>query len=159
MVPICSFMCDKHVHVHYYDVTMGAIASQIASLTIVYSFIQTQLKENIKALCHWSLCEEFTGDQWIPCTNGQLRGKCFHLMKSSCLGQKFNAQMGKNHYCCFLSFAFFFIRLICTEMYAVFALLLCLTMIRTELNEAQQKVCIFHEMLYIPWLKLPNVFL
>ena len=24
--------------------------------------------------------------RWIPCTNGQLRGKCFHLMTSSCIG-------------------------------------------------------------------------
>ena len=47
------------------------------------SFIQTQIKENIKALCHWPLCGEFTSDWWIPRTNDQLRGKCFHLMKSS----------------------------------------------------------------------------
>ena len=40
-------------------------------------------KENIKAPRHWPLCGEITGDRWIPCTNGQLRGKCFHLMKSS----------------------------------------------------------------------------
>ena len=40
-------------------------------------------KENIKAPRHWPLCGEFTGDWWIPHTNGQLRGKCFHLMTSS----------------------------------------------------------------------------
>ena len=28
---------------------------------------------------------EFTGDRWIPRTNGQERGKCFHLMTSSCI--------------------------------------------------------------------------
>ena len=39
--------------------------------------------ENIKAPRHWPLCGEFTGDQWIPRTNGQSRGKCFHLMTSS----------------------------------------------------------------------------
>ena len=27
---------------------------------------------------------EFTGHQWIPRTNCKLRGKCFHLMTSSC---------------------------------------------------------------------------
>ena len=71
--------------VHYNDVIMGAIASQISSLTIVYSIvIQTQIKENIKAPRHRPLCGEFTGDRWIPRTNGQLRGKCFHLMTSSC---------------------------------------------------------------------------
>ena len=45
--------------------------------------IQTQIKENIKAPRHWPLCGEFTGDRWTPRTNGQLRGKCFHLMTSS----------------------------------------------------------------------------
>ena len=69
---------------HYNDVIMGTIASQITSLTIVYSIvIQTQIKENIKAPRHWPLCGEVTGDRWIPHTNGQLRGKCFHLMTSS----------------------------------------------------------------------------
>ena len=57
---------------HYCDVIMGAMASQIISLTIVYSkFIQAQIKENIKAVRHWPLCWEFTGDRWIPRTNGQ----------------------------------------------------------------------------------------
>ena len=46
-------------------------------------FIQTYITENIKALCHWPLCGEFTGDRWIPRTTGQKRGKCFHLMTSS----------------------------------------------------------------------------
>ena len=30
------------------------------------------------------LCGEITGDRWISRTNGQLCGKCFHLMASSC---------------------------------------------------------------------------
>ena len=69
---------------HYGDVIMGAMASQITSLTIVYSTVYSDAdKENIKALRHWPLCGEFTGDQWIPRTNDQLRGKCFHLMTSS----------------------------------------------------------------------------
>ena len=34
-------------------------------------FIQTQIKGNIKAPRHWPLCGEFTGDRWIPRTNGQ----------------------------------------------------------------------------------------
>ena len=33
--------------------------------------IQAQIKENIKAPCHWPLCREFTGDRWIPRTKGQ----------------------------------------------------------------------------------------
>ena len=45
--------------------------------------IRAQIKVNIKAPRHWPLCGEFTGDRWIPRTNGQLRGKCIHLMTSS----------------------------------------------------------------------------
>ena len=40
-------------------------------------------KKNIKAPRHWPLCGKFTGDRWIPRTNGQWRGKCFRLMTSS----------------------------------------------------------------------------
>ena len=46
--------------------------------------IQAQITESIKAPRHWSLGGEFTGDRWIPRTNGNIRGKCFHLMTSSC---------------------------------------------------------------------------
>ena len=46
--------------------------------------IQTQIKESIKVPRHWPLCGEFNRGRWIPRTNGQLRGKCFHLVTSSC---------------------------------------------------------------------------
>ena len=49
---------------HYNDVIMGTIASQITSLTTVYSTIY--IKENIKAPRHWR-----HGPRWIPRTNGQ----------------------------------------------------------------------------------------
>ena len=52
---------------HYGDVVMGAIASPL----LTKPFIQTHIKENIKAPRHWPLCGEFTGDRWIPRTNGQ----------------------------------------------------------------------------------------
>ena len=32
---------------------------------------KAQIKENIKALRHWPLCGEFTGNRWIPCTEDQ----------------------------------------------------------------------------------------
>ena len=52
---------------------MSSMASQITSLTIVYStvYIHAQIKENIKAPRHWPLWGEFTGDRWIPRTKGQ----------------------------------------------------------------------------------------
>ena len=37
-----------------------------ASRLFTQSFIQAQIKENIKAPCHWSLWGEFVGDRWIP---------------------------------------------------------------------------------------------
>ena len=57
---------------HYGDVIMDTVVSQITSLTIVYSTVYSvQIKENIKATCHWPLCGESTGDRWIPRTNGR----------------------------------------------------------------------------------------
>ena len=61
---------------------MGAIASQITSLTIVKtSFIQTQIKENIKAPRHWALCGPVNSPHKWPVTR-----KYFHLMTSSWYG-------------------------------------------------------------------------
>ena len=69
---------------HYDDVIMGTIASQITSLTIVYSTFYSdadQRKHQSPASLAfvWGLHR----DRWIPRTKGQLRGKYFHLMTSS----------------------------------------------------------------------------
>ena len=58
-----------NVWTHYGDVIMGAMASQITSLTLtsVYSIVYSGADQrNIKAPCHWPLCEEITGDRWTP---------------------------------------------------------------------------------------------
>ena len=56
---------------HYSDVIMGALASQITDISIVYStVVQAQIKENIEAPRHWPLWGESTGDWWIPLTKG-----------------------------------------------------------------------------------------
>ena len=69
---------------HYYDVIMTTMASQVTSPMVVYSTVYSdadQRKHQSSASLafvwgiHW--------DRWIPRTNGQLRGKCFHLMTSS----------------------------------------------------------------------------
>ena len=36
-----------------------------------HPLIVAQIKANTKAPSHWLLCGEFTGDRWIPRTNGQ----------------------------------------------------------------------------------------
>ena len=58
--------------IHYSDIKIGAMASQITSFTIVYSTVYSgAVKDNIKAPRHCPLCGEFTGDRWIPRTKGQ----------------------------------------------------------------------------------------
>ena len=57
---------------HYYDVIMGAMRLKSpASRLFTQPFIQAQIKEHIKALRHWPLFGEITGDRWIPRANGQ----------------------------------------------------------------------------------------
>ena len=42
---------------------MSVMVSQITGVSIVCSIVvQAQIKENIKAPCHWPLCGEFTGE-------------------------------------------------------------------------------------------------
>ena len=61
---------------HYRDVIMGAMVSQIAILTIIYSIVYSGADQrNIKPPHIWHLCGEFTGHRWIPHTKGQSRGK------------------------------------------------------------------------------------
>ena len=50
---------------HYSDVKMGAMASQISGLSIVYSTgCSIADQRNIKTPRHWPLWGEFTGDRW-----------------------------------------------------------------------------------------------
>ena len=70
---------------HYADVIMTTIASQITSLTSVYSTVysdadQRKHQSSASLAFVWGIHR----DRWIPRTKGQLRGKCFHLMTSSC---------------------------------------------------------------------------
>ena len=69
---------------HYADVIMTKMASQITSLTVVYSTVYSdadQIKHQSSASLAfvWGIHR----DRWIPRTKDQLRGKCFHLMTSS----------------------------------------------------------------------------
>ena len=64
---------------HYSDVIMGAMASQITSLAIVYSTDysgadQSKHQSSASLPYVWGV----TGDRWIPHTKGQWRGRCFH---------------------------------------------------------------------------------
>ena len=70
---------------HYTDVIMGAIASQITSLTAVYSTVysdadQGKHQSSTSLAFVWGIHRGPVNST----TNGQWRGKCFHLMTSSC---------------------------------------------------------------------------
>ena len=74
-----------HVFDHYIDIIMTTAASQITSLTVVFSTVysdadQRKHQSSVSLAFVWGIHR----DRWIPRTKGQLRGKCFHLMTSSC---------------------------------------------------------------------------
>ena len=65
---------------------MTTMASQITNLTVVYSTVysdadQRKQQSSASLAFVWWIHR----DRWIPRTKGQLRGKCFHLMTSSCI--------------------------------------------------------------------------
>ena len=63
---------------------MTMLASQITSLTVVYSIVYSGVNQRKhQSSASLALGGKFTWDRWISRTNGQLRGKCFHLMTSS----------------------------------------------------------------------------
>ena len=69
---------------HYIDVIMTTMASQITSLTVVYSTVysdadQRKHQSSASLAFVWGIHR----DRWIPRTKGQLHGKCFYLMTSS----------------------------------------------------------------------------
>ena len=71
---------------HYNDVIMTTIASQITSLMVdyptVYSDANQRKHQSSASLAFvWGIQRH----RWIPRTKGQWRGKCFHLMTSSCV--------------------------------------------------------------------------
>ena len=93
-VPTLQLICNHYSHVawvawwlnalHYADVIMATMASQITSLTVVYSSVysdaeQRKHQSSASLAFVWGIHR----DRWIPHTKGQWRGKCFHLMTSS----------------------------------------------------------------------------
>ena len=69
---------------HYDDVIMTMLASQITSLTGVYSIVYSGVNQRKhQSSASLAFVREIHRDRWISRTNGQLRGKCFHLMTSS----------------------------------------------------------------------------
>ena len=96
---ICKvFNCYKF---HYDDVIMTTIAYQITSLTVVYSTVYSDAdhrkhQSSASLAFVWGIHR----DRWIPRTKGQLRGKCFHLMTSSCISAI--ASLTEMDWCCYI---------------------------------------------------------
>ena len=77
---------------------MSLMASQITSLTIVYSTSysgvdQRKHQSSASLAFVWGIHR----DRWIPRTKGQLRGKCFHLMTSSWFSNRISMLQGESH--------------------------------------------------------------
>ena len=71
--------------IHYNDVIMTTIASAFTSLTVVYSPVYSDVDQRKhQSSASLAFVRGIHRDRWIPRTKGQLRGKCFHLMTSSC---------------------------------------------------------------------------
>ena len=88
-----QFFLMKHVvgqghftdflQIHYDDVTIGKIASQITSLTIVYSTVYSDADQRKhQSSASLAFVRGLHRDRWIPRTTGQWRGKCWrhHVM-------------------------------------------------------------------------------
>ena len=94
----CRAVQSEYRIFHYIDVIMTTMASQITSLTVVYSIVYSgadQRKHQRSASL--AFVRGINRDRWIPHTKGQLRGKCFHLMTSSC-------QRHAHYSCCGVGF-------------------------------------------------------
>ena len=72
LISIINIILDTGaVQGHYSDVMMSGTASQITSIAIVRSLVCSDAEQrNLKALLHWPLWEESTGNWWIPLTKG-----------------------------------------------------------------------------------------
>ena len=71
---------------HYFDVIMTTMASQITSLTVIYWIVYSDAyQRKHQSSASLAFVRGIHQDRWIPRTKGQLRGKCFHLMTSSCI--------------------------------------------------------------------------
>ena len=85
MWPLHEGISPRKPILHYDDVIMTMLASQITSLMVVYSIVYSGVNQRKhQSSASLAFVREIHRDRWISRTNGQLRGKCFHLMTSSC---------------------------------------------------------------------------
>ena len=87
------YTTDIHKNPLYCNhVILSAMASQITSVSIIYSTVFSGADQR----SHQSSASLASGHRWIPHTKGQYRGKCFHLMMSSCENGNLPSHEGKS---------------------------------------------------------------
>ena len=69
--PLICWRHDMETFSHYWPRVRGIDWWPVSNHQPHHCLRKAQTKENINALRHWPLCGEFTGDRWIPRTNGQ----------------------------------------------------------------------------------------
>ena len=69
----------KNTTLQWHQTKQIGVSNHQSHDCLLNHLFKAQIKKNIRAPRHWPFCGEFTGDQWIPCTKGQLCGKCLLL--------------------------------------------------------------------------------
>ena len=80
LILVYTWMISRNANValrHYDDVIMTTMAAQITSLTVVYSTVNSDANQRKhQSSASLAFVQGIHRDRWIPCTKGQLRGKC-----------------------------------------------------------------------------------
>ena len=77
---------------------MSMMVSQITGILIVcWTICSGADQRKHQTLYHWPVGGRSTSDQWIPLSDSQLCGKCFHLMMSSCTQRDNGCWSAKSH--------------------------------------------------------------
>ena len=71
MYGLRSQICEAKISLHFDDVILGSMASQITSLAIVYSTVYSGADQSKHQSSASLAFVRNTGDRWIPRTNGQ----------------------------------------------------------------------------------------
>ena len=90
--------CWRYVR-YYSDVILSAMVSQIAGVSTVCWTVCSGSSMKTSKLRATGLCEGNPVNDGFPLTKGQWRGKCFHLMTSSCCGLVWLSKYSKTQPC------------------------------------------------------------
>ena len=78
----CYDKHGKNITLHWHHNECIVVSNHQSHDCLFNRLFRGRSKKTSK-LCVTGHCGEFTGDQWISCSKGRWRRKCFHLMTSS----------------------------------------------------------------------------